>query len=62
MAAKFELVVGMALIASKAIVSASDDFSWTDDFTTCNMYRLVEQDCPGDTKGNGKRYDVIPAT
>lgn len=26
------------------------------------MYRLVEQDCPDDTKGNGKRYDAIPAT
>ena len=65
MAAKFELLASLALFATKsALVRAQDDidFGWTDDFTTCNMYRLIEQECPEDNKGNGKRYDVIPAT
>lgn len=27
--------------------------NWTDDFTKCNMYRLVDQVCPEDQKGDG---------
>ena len=35
---------------------------WTDDFTKCNMYRLVDQVCPEDLKSDGQRFTIIPAT
>ena len=57
MGVKFEL----AILALTGLVSA-DDYDWTDDFTKCNMYRLVDQDCPEDANEDGKRFTVIPAT
>ena len=61
MASKFELTLGVlsVLLANPAI---ADDFDWTDDFTKCNVYRLVDQECPEENDGAGKRYTMIPAT
>ena len=42
---------------------SSADKSWYDDFTLCNMYRIVEQECPDEQPvNNGRRYIMIPAT
>ena len=40
----------------------ADDLDWTDDFTKCNAYRAVDQDCPDDRTSDGKRFTMIPAT
>ena len=55
----FELAgVASALMVHQ--LAMADD--WTDDFTKCNVYRLVDQVCPEDQKGDGQRFTVIPAT
>lgn len=58
MTPKFELALTLAALISTTAFAQS----WTDDFTKCNMYRLVDWDCPEDTKKDGKRYTMIPAT
>ena len=52
---KAPLSFGLLTLLSKA-----DE--WTDDFTKCNIYRLVDQVCPEDQKGDGQRFTLIPAT
>ena len=47
-------------LASLGSLALAD--SWTDDFTKCNLYRLVDQDCPEDSDKEGKRFTMIPAT
>ena len=61
---KFEsLVLGSVVLLSQIdLAAAADEFSWTDDFTTCNLYRLVDKSCPDDDKKDGKLYTMIPAT
>ena len=45
MAFKFELVAYvLALVIREG--RGDEENSWTDDFTVCNMYRLIEQECP----------------
>ena len=34
---------------------------WTDDFTYCNLKRLIDMDCDKETV-NGERFTMIPAT
>ena len=34
---------------------------WTDDFTYCNLKRLIDMDCDKET-ANGERFTMIPAT
>lgn len=56
MIGKFELA------ASLVLIPAALAQSWTDDFTQCNMYRIIDWDCPEDNKKDGKRFTMIPAT
>lgn len=58
MASKFEFLLGLVVCAHKVRATRS----WTDDFTECNMYRLIEQECPKDSKGSKVRQIMIPAT
>ena len=56
---KFEKV---SLLVLSASVARADTWSWTDDFTECNMYRLVNAECPDDGNNDAKRFPMIPAT
>ena len=38
---KFELAIGAIMLTE---IARAD--TWTDDFTKCNMYRAVDQECP----------------
>ena len=51
-----------SLVAICALMGAAHADDWTDDFTKCNIYRLVDQVCPEDEKGDGQRFTIIPAT
>ena len=61
---KFESMALLAtvLFLSKGAAAEGDEFSWTDDFTTCNLYRLVDKQCPDDDLKDGRLYTMIPAT
>lgn len=58
MVSKFKFV--QAVLICLLAQSRAED--WTDDFTVCNMYRLIDLDCPKDKAGAKTRYSIIPAT
>ena len=57
---EFEFAVTSILMSSLA--KAADQWWWTKDFTKCNLYRIIDWQCPEDVGGDGKRYSLIPAT
>ena len=64
MAKKFESTV-LILAASGLIgsqVVKAEESSWTDDFTECNMYRILDWQCPEERGIDAKRFEMIPAT
>ena len=51
---KFELLTSLAVTAYAK--------NWTEDLTKCNLYRLIDQECPEDDPGKVKRFTIIPGT
>ena len=48
---KFELAIEAVVLSTFARAD-----TWTDDFTKCNMYRAIDQECPEEKERDGIRY------